>query len=201
MIHPLLPDQLQKTQETMRMAAEYILRPISRKYDKAEHEPPLEMEQLNQAAAAQKKETGVGEDSVKSMDLTGRNLWAVISLEQMCWGDVGLFLARPGTGLGNAAIMAVGNKDQKAKWGKRWASMAITEPAAGSDSKNISTTAVLDGDEWVIDGEKIYVTDGDRSDCVVVWATLNKSMGKTAIRSFLVEKGTPKEYLFQLKKI
>ena len=48
----------------MRMAAEFILRPISRKYDKAEHEPPLEMEQLNQAAAAQKKESGVGDDSV-----------------------------------------------------------------------------------------------------------------------------------------
>ena len=191
MIHPLLPNQLQKTQETMRMAAEFILRPISRKYDKAEHEPPVEMEQLNQAAAAQKKETEMGDDSVKSMDLGGRNLWAVISLEQMCWGDVGLFLARPGTGLGNAAIMAVGNPDQKTLWGKRWAAMAITEPAAGSDSKNISTTAVLEGDEWVLNGEKIYVTDGDRCDCVVVWATLNKDMGKTAIRSFIVEKGTP----------
>ena len=140
------------------------------------------------------------DDSVKSMDLGGRNLWAVISLEQMCWGDVGLFLARPGTGLGNAAIMAVGNAEQKTKWGKRWAAMAITEPAAGSDSKNISTTAVLDGDEWVIDGEKIYVTDGDRCDCVVVWATLNKNMGKTAIRSFLVEKGTPGFSVARLEK-
>jgi acyl-CoA dehydrogenase len=158
------------------------------------------MEQLNQAAAAQKKETGMGNDSVKSMDLGGRNLWAVISLEQMCWGDVGLFLARPGTGLGNAAIMAVGNTDQKALWGKRWAAMAITEPAAGSDSKNISTTAVLEGDEWVLNGEKIYVTDGDRCDCVVVWATLNKDMGKTAIRSFIVEKGTPGFTVARLEK-
>lgn len=184
----------------MRMAAEFILRPISRKYDKAEHEPPLEMEQLNQAAAAQKKESGVSDDSAKSMDLGGRNLWAVISLEQMCWGDVGLFLARPGTGLGNAAIMAVGNQDQKALWGKRWAAMAITEPAAGSDSKNISTTAVLEGDEWVLNGEKIYVTDGDRCDCVVVWATLNKAMGKSAIRSFIVEKGTPGFTVARLEK-
>jgi acyl-CoA dehydrogenase len=134
------------------------------------------------------------------MDLGGRNLWAVISLEQMCWGDVGLFLARPGTGLGNAAIMAVGDNEQKAKWGKRWAAMAITEPGAGSDSKNISTTAVLDGNEWVLDGEKIYVTDGDRCDCVVVWATLNKNMGKTAIRSFLVEKGTPGFSVARLEK-
>jgi len=158
------------------------------------------MEQLNQAAAAQKKESGMGDDSVKSMDLGGRSLWAVISLEQMCWGDVGLFLARPGTGLGNAAIMAVGDQDQKALWGKRWAAMAITEPAAGSDSKNISTTAVLEGDEWILNGEKIYVTDGDRCDCVVVWATLNKDMGKTAIRSFIVEKGTPGFTVARLEK-
>ena len=199
MIHPLLPNQLQKTQEMMRMAAEFILRPISRKYDKAEHEPPVEMEQLNQAAAAQ-KDSSVGDDSVKSMDLKGRNLWAVISLEQMCWGDVGLFLARPGTGLGNAAIMAVGNPEQKTNWGKRWAAMAITESDAGSDSKNISTSAVLDGDDWIINGEKIYVTDGDRCDCVVVWATLNKSMGKTAIRSFIVEKGTPGFSVTRLEK-
>jgi len=199
MIHPLLPNQLQKTQETMRMAAEFILRPISRKYDKAEHEPPLEMEQLNQAAAAQ-KDSGIANDSVKSMDLGGRHLWAVITLEQMCWGEVGLFLARPGTRLGNAAISAVGDADQKSKWGKRWAAMAITETGAGSDSKNISTTAVLDGDEWILNGEKIYVTDGDRCDCVVVWGTLNKAMGKTAIRSFVVEKGTPGFSVARLEK-
>ena len=118
----------------------------------------------------------------------------------MVWGDVGSFLVRPGTGLGNAAIMAVGDNEQKATWGKRWAAMAITEPGAGSDSKNISTTAVLDGNEWVLDGEKIYVTDGDRCDCVVVWATLNKSMGKTAIRSFLVENGTPGFSVARLEK-
>ena len=48
-----------------------------------------------------------------------------------------------------------------------------------------------DGDEWVINGEKIYVTDGERSDTLVVWATLDKSLGKAAIKSFIVEKGTP----------
>ena len=194
MIHPLLPNQLQKTQETMRMAAEFILRPISRKYDKAEHEPPLEMEQLNQAAAAQKKETGMGNDSVKSMDLGGRNLWAVISLEQMCWGDVGLFLARPGTGLGNAAIMAVGNTDQKALWGKRWAAMAITEPAAGSDSKNISTTAVLDGDEWVINGSKHYISGAGDSRCkiLITMVVTNPEAPKHLRQSqILVPKDTP----------
>ena len=50
---------------------------------------------------------------------------------------------------------------------------------------------MADGDEWILNGEKIFVTDGDRCDTLVVWATLDKSMGKAAIKSFIVEKGTP----------
>ena len=69
--------------------------------------------------------------------------------------------------------------------------MAITEPGTGSDSANIRTTAVKDGDEYVINGEKIYVTSGERSDAVVVWATLDASLGRAAIKSFVVPKGTP----------
>ena len=69
--------------------------------------------------------------------------------------------------------------------------MAITEPGTGSDSANIQTTARKDGDEYVLNGEKIYVTSGERADSVVVWATLDKSLGRAAIKSFVVEKGTP----------
>jgi acyl-CoA dehydrogenase len=69
--------------------------------------------------------------------------------------------------------------------------MAITEPGTGSDSANIQTTARLDGDDYVINGEKIFVTAGDRCDAVVVWATLDKSLGRAAIKSFVVPKGTP----------
>ena len=69
--------------------------------------------------------------------------------------------------------------------------MAITEPGTGSDSANIKTTAVLDGDEYVLNGEKIFVTSGDRADHIVVWATLDKDLGRAAIKSFVVAKGTP----------
>ena len=69
--------------------------------------------------------------------------------------------------------------------------MAITEPGCGSDSKAVQTTAVLDGDEWVLDGEKIFVTTGCRCDAVVVWATLDKRAGRAGIKSFIVFKGTP----------
>ncbi len=69
--------------------------------------------------------------------------------------------------------------------------MAITEPEAGSDSAAIRTTAVLDGDEYVLNGEKIYVTSGERADLVVVWATLDPKQGRAAIKSFVVERSNP----------
>ena len=72
--------------------------------------------------------------------------------------------------------------------GRRWRSPSRE---SGSDSANISTTARLDGDDYVLDGEKIYVTSGERADAVVVWATLDKTLGRAAIKSFVVPKGTP----------
>jgi acyl-CoA dehydrogenase len=109
----------------------------------------------------------------------------------MCWGDVGLLLSIPGQGLGNSAIAAVANDEQLERFAGRWAAMAITEPEAGSDSAAIRTTAVLDGDEYVLNGEKIYVTAGERAELVVVWATLDKSRGRAAIKSFVVERSNP----------
>src|ERR671916_3167073 len=97
----------------------------------------------------------------------------------------------PRQGLGNSAIASVADEEQSARFEGKWASMAITEPEAGSDSASIRTTAVLDGDHYVLNGEKIYVTAGERADSVVVWATLDKSLGRAAIKSFVVEKGTP----------
>jgi acyl-CoA dehydrogenase len=96
-----------------------------------------------------------------------------------------------GGGLGNAALRAAGTKAQLDRWQSMTISMAITEPGCGSDSKAVQTTAVLDGDEWVLNGEKIFVTTGVRCQAVVVWATLDKSAGRAGIKSFLVEKGTP----------
>ena len=96
-----------------------------------------------------------------------------------------------GGGLGNAALGASGSEAQRLKWGGKLLAMAITEPGCGSDSKAIQTTAVLDGDEWVLNGEKIFVTTGCRCDGVVVWATLDRSAGRPGIKSFIVIKGTP----------
>ncbi|SDJ00211.1 acyl-CoA dehydrogenase [Frankineae bacterium MT45] len=179
-----------------------IFRKNSRKYDLAEHEYPKELDMLaalmdgmnssgeSEGAGA----TGVRRDSSKPKKgevRNGGNMSAVLSIIEACWGDVGLVLSMPRQGLGNAAIASVANDEQSERFAGVWASMAITEPSFGSDSAAVSTTAVLDGDEYIINGEKIFVTAGDRCDAVVVWATVDKSKGRAAIKSFVVQKGTP----------
>ncbi len=178
-----------------------MLRPISRKYDRAEHEYPQELDMLaamidglsDSGAAEGAGAAGVRREE-KDADTTiknGANLASVMSIAEMCWGDVGLLLSMPRQGLGNSAIASVASDEQLARLEGVWAGMAITEPGTGSDSANITTTAVLDGDEYVINGEKIYVTSGDRADHIVVWATLDRDLGRAAIKSFVVAKGTP----------
>ena len=177
-----------------------IFRPISRKYDRAEHEYPKELDALAALIDGMNDggEGGTGARGVRrdagdgsATNRNGTNLSSVLSVMEACWGDVAMVLSMPRQGLGDAAIASVANDEQLERFGKLWASMAITEPGFGSDSSAVSTTAVLDGDEYVINGEKIYVTAGGRSNAVVVWATLDKSKGRAAIKSFVVEKGTP----------
>jgi acyl-CoA dehydrogenase len=181
-----------------------MLRPISRKYDRAEHDYPHELDLLaamidglsESGASSGAGAAGVKRDQPEDGSDDGRvrngaNLASVLGIAEMCWGDVGLLLSLPRQGLGNSAIASVGTAEQQQRFGDVWASMAITEPDTGSDSARIRTTAVLDGDEYVLNGEKIFVTSGQRSDAVVVWATLDKDLGRAAIKSFVVPKGTP----------
>jgi acyl-CoA dehydrogenase len=192
MINLELAKKHQETFGQVMMLAEHMMRPYSRKYDKEEHTYPKEMEEVAKLiGGARSNPGGAREAAPEGTVVNGGNMGSVVGLFGLCWGDVGLFLGMPGSGLGNAAISAVGTAEQKQKYGGSYAAMCITEPGTGSDSANISTTAVLDGNEWVLNGEKIYVTDGDRCDTLVVWATLDKSLGKAAIKSFIVEKGTP----------
>ncbi|NHN54220.1 acyl-CoA dehydrogenase [Calidifontibacter sp. DB0510] len=206
--------------------ADEVFRPISRKYDLAEHEYPRELDLmsavidgLSESGASQgagasgstrakdddsaDEPAGVGAGrnsrSASKTNKNGANLSSVLSIMETCRGDVGLTLSLPRQGLGNAAIAAVANDEQKERYGNRWAAMAITEPDTGSDSGNIRTTATKDGDEYVLNGEKIFVTSGERAELVVVWATLDRSLGKKAIKSFVVERSNPGLKLVRLE--
>ncbi len=184
-----------------RQVAGEVFRPISRKYDLAEHSYPKELDMLaalidgmNAGSANGAGAAGVRRESTPGGDAgnrNGSNLSTVLSVIELCWGDVGLLLSMPRQGLGNSAIASVATEEQLERFEGRWAAMAITEPEAGSDSAAIRTTAVLDGDEYVLNGEKIYVTSGERAELVVVWATLDRSKGRAAIKSFVVERENP----------
>jgi acyl-CoA dehydrogenase len=183
--------------------AEEVFRPISRKYDQEEHAYPKELDMLaalidgmndgsatgGAGAAGVRREKRDGDDGVRN----GSNMSTVLGIVELCWGDVGLLLSMPRQGLGNSAIASVANDEQLERFKGKWAAMAITEPEAGSDSASIRTTAVLDETtgEYVLNGEKIYVTSGERADLVVVWATLDRSVGRAAIKSFVVERSNP----------
>ncbi len=197
------PKKLAVLRDQAHQVAMNMLRPISRTYDRAEHAYPKELDLLaamidgisESGASSGAGAAGVRRTEEDEQDSgrvrNGTNLASVMSIAEMCWGDVGLLLSLPRQGLGNSAIASVATPEQQERFGRLWASMAITEPDTGSDSANIRTTAVLDGDEYVLNGEKIYVTSGERSDAVVVWATLDRSLGRAAIKSFVVPKGTP----------
>jgi len=201
MIYLETPRKFRPLIDQAHQVAVSIFRPISRKYDRAEHETPHELEVLASLleGMGESGESSVGsgvggasrQTKKKSGNQNGSNMATVLSFIELCWGDVGLSLSVPRQGLGNAAIAAVANEEQKERYKGTWSAMAITEPNAGSDSAAIRTTAVRDGDEWVLNGEKIFVTAGDRCDSVVVWASLDPSIGRAAIKSFLVPKDAP----------
>ncbi|MHB8086326.1 MAG: acyl-CoA dehydrogenase family protein [Dehalococcoidia bacterium] len=170
--------------------AQNLFRPISRYYDEHEHEDPMDLIDTMWKMRAKGFLTGLG--------VTG-----ALMVEELCWGDAGLYLASPGPGLGGAAVFAAGTQEQ---WGRflarygegkpKWGAMAMTEPGCGSDTSAIQATAVRDGDYWVLNGEKIFITMGRRAlelsdGIIVVWATIDKSAGRAGMKSFVVEAGTP----------
>ncbi|NYF98672.1 acyl-CoA dehydrogenase family protein [Janibacter cremeus] len=227
MIDLEVPKKFRPLISQARGMAEEVFWPISRKYDRAEHEYPAELDLVSavidgmadggagQGAGAanttRAKDDGAQEGDVAAVgsgrrsakgekeNKNGSNLSSVLSILETCRGDVGLTLSIPRQGLGNAAIAAVASDEQKERYAGKWAAMAITEPDTGSDSGAIRTTATKDGDHYVLNGEKIFVTSGERAELVVVWATLDRSLGKQAIKSFVVRRDNPGLQLVRLE--
>ena len=193
-----LEPQVVNMLDTYHTSAEQVMRPISRHYDENEHEEPCQFWEA-MWELSHNPENAAGEQPAA----VARNLYTCLSTEELCWGDAGLFLSIPNPGLGGAAVAAAGTPEQRTRFlgrfrrGKpKWAAMAITEPGCGSDSAAITTTARRDGDNWVINGTKIFCTAGlmsaEKSEgFVVVWATVDRNAGRAGIKPFVVEHNTP----------
>lgn len=120
---------------------------------------------------------------------------AVEELSRVC-GSTGVIVSAH-TSLGAGAIEKFGTPAQKEKFlrplvsGEKIGAFGLTEPEAGTDAAGVKTTAVLDGDEYVLNGTKIFITNAGKADIYVIFAMTDKSMGTKGISAFIVEKGTP----------
>ncbi|HKF37105.1 MAG TPA: acyl-CoA dehydrogenase family protein [Ktedonobacteraceae bacterium] len=191
---------LTKSQQAARDYAHQValeeMRPLSLECDRTEKIPESffwNMQQRFWAGAAGQARMQAREENEKQ-----ENILSILAQEEMAWGDAGLSTAIPGPGLAAPPILSQGTPEQQMRFlgpymdGQlHWGALALTEPGIGSDVAGMSTTAVLDGDEWVINGHKHYITNGARADLVVTFATVDKSLGREGIRPFVVPKGTP----------
>jgi acyl-CoA dehydrogenase len=128
----------------------------------------------------------------------GSNVLGVLAIEAMSYGDGWVWQVFPGGRLAERVIRAVGTPEQVERWvggvdrGKyKMTAIAMTEEGLGSDIASMTMTAFRDGDGWVLNGQKRFISNGSLADYVLVFATTDPSLGHKGIRGFMVEKGTP----------
>lgn len=200
-----MPEVIRRQRERYRQVAEETMRPLARHYDSHEHAMPREYIDriwplLLQYACERER----------SPEL--RHEMQVHMVEMLTWGDAGMYLCTPGSGFGGPAIEAMASPEQRQRFLGRftgetpiWGCLAMTEPHAGSDTAAIRTRAVRQGNGWILNGTKIYVTSGhkalvDSSGFVLVWATVDPALGHAGMRPFVVEAGTPGLSVVKLEK-
>jgi len=129
--------------------------------------------------------------------LGGATMDVVVAVEELSKYDAGIALALFGTGLGTYPILLCGTEEQKQKYlpqiasGKRLAAFGLTEPNAGSDAAGIQTTAVRDGDYYVLNGTKQWITNGGEAEIYTIAAMTDRNKGARGASMLIVEKDTP----------
>ena len=188
-----LTDEQQEFQRYCRRFAREVIRPAAPQHDRDESIPWEVMK-----AAREWKLTGL--DYMTKVGSDNEGLMAIIHAEEMHWGCAGIALAISGSMLAAAGIAASGTPEQIARWvpecygvgdETKLGAYAVTEAQAGSDVKSLRTTAKRDGDEWVLNGTKVFITNGGIADVTVVVATVDPNLGHRGQASFVVPKGTP----------
>jgi alkylation response protein AidB-like acyl-CoA dehydrogenase len=124
---------------------------------------------------------------------------SLLITEELAWGCAGIATAINGTGLAATGILVAGTEEQKRKYipmftdpdNPKLGAMGLTEPGSGSDVVSMMTTAVRDGDEYVLNGTKQFITNGGIADIHVIFAQTDKTKGWDGIAAFVVEKDTP----------
>src|SRR4029453_14306096 len=189
-----LTEDLITAQKWAREFAEKEIRPVAPQYDETEEFPwPV----IKKAAEIGLYSTEFYIESV-AQDPTG--LMLPVVMEETCWGCAGISLSIWGTGLPLSTLAFTGTPEQLMKWAPimfgtadnpKVAALCVTEPNAGSDVSALRTTARRDGDEWVLNGQKIFATNGGPASVRIVVATVDPDLGHRGQAAFIVGPATP----------
>ena len=188
-----LSDEQREFQALCRRFATEVIRPVAAEHD-AEESTPWEV--LKAA-----REWGLnGIDFLQRLAGDPDGQLNVIYAEELHWGCAGIALSISGSMLAAAGLASSGTPEQIARWVPecfglgdeiKLGAYAVTEPQAGSDVKSLRTTAKRDGDEWVLNGTKVFITNGGIADVHVVVATVDPALAHRGQASFVIPKGTP----------
>lgn len=183
-----LNDEQREFKDYVRRFAREVIRPAAPQHDADESTP---WEVIKEA-----RKWGLnGLDYIQRTGQDPEGQLGIIAAEEMHWGCAGIALAINGSGLAAAGIAASGTPEQIAQWVPqcfgtdeeiKLGAYAVTEAQAGSDVKSLRTTAKLDGDEWVLNGTKVFITNGGIADVHVVVATVDPELGHRGQASFVV---------------
>jgi acyl-CoA dehydrogenase len=188
----LTEDQV-AAQKWAREFAEKEIRPVAPHYDETEDFPwPV----ISKAA-----DIGLyGMDFYRMIGEDDTGILQPLLVEELCWGCAGISLGIFGSGLPLVALMASGTPDQVARWAPelfgtparpQLGAFAVTEPGAGSDVSSLRTRAVRDGGDWVLNGQKVFITNGGIASVHVVVATVDPALGHRGQASFVIPPATP----------
>src|SRR5205807_9238123 len=187
-----LTDEQAALREKAHTFARDFIRPVAALYDSAQEFPWAVLEE-----AARQGLYGWELYAQLSVDPTGLSL--PILMEELFWGCAGIGLAIVRPALALAAIRQAATDEQLVRWAPecfgtpgdiKLAALAVTEPSGGSDIRSIQTQARRDGDDWVIDGHKVFIGNGGIADVHVVVATVDPEAGHRGQGVFIVPKGT-----------
>jgi acyl-CoA dehydrogenase len=188
-----LTDEQREFKDLCRRFAAEVIRPAAPRHD-ADESTPWEV---------MKEARGWGLHGVEHIQRLGADpdgQLSVIYAEELHWGCAGIALALSASTLAAAGLASSGTPEQIARWVPecfgagdevKLGAYAVTEPQAGSDVKSLRTTAKLDGDEWVLNGTKVFISNGGIADVHVVVATVDPELGHRGQASFVIPKGTP----------
>jgi acyl-CoA dehydrogenase len=188
-----LTDQQQEWQAYCRKFAREVIRPVAAKHDREQSTPWDVMKEARKWKLS-------GMEYLQEMAKDEDGLYNVMYAEELHWGCAGIALAISASGLAAAGIASSGTPEQIAQWVPecygtgdeiKLGAYAVTEAGAGSDVKSLRTTAKLDGDEWVLNGSKVFISNGGIADVNVVVATVDPDLGHRGQASFIVPGKTP----------